>query len=165
MLQRLPSISALSVLRARPAASASVKGDAEHAKLHGTVRFFPYRSGAIVLAQLFGLPYDPAPCAPNLYAMHIHAGGDCSSGMTPPFSGAGGHYNPNNCPHPAHAGDLPPLFGNRGYAWQGFYTERFTPSEVVGKTVVIHGRRDDFSTQPAGDAGGRIGCGVIRAFR
>ena len=165
MLQRLQHMSALSILRGRPAAEANVRGDAAHAKLHGTVRFFPYRSGAIVLAQLWGLPYDPAPCAENIYAMHIHAGGDCAGGMQTPFSGAGGHYNPDNCPHPAHAGDLPPLFGNRGYAWQGFYTERFTPGELIGRTVVIHGQRDDFTAQPAGDAGGRIGCGVIRASR
>ena len=81
------------------------------------------------------------------------------------FASAGGHYNPKNCPHPAHAGDLPPLFGNQGYAWQGFYTERFIPDDVVGKAVIIHGQRDDFTTQPAGDAGSRIGCGVIRAYR
>ena len=114
-----------------------------------------------MLAELWGLPYDSAPCTPNVYVIHTHAGGGCSGD----FFDAGGHYNPDNCPHPAHAGDMPPLFGNRGYAWQGFYTERFTPKEVVGKTVIVHDQRDDFKTQPAGDAGGRIACGVIRAYR
>ena len=165
MLQCFQNMSALSALRAKPAASASIKGDAAHAKLHGTVNFFPYRSGTIVLAQLWGLPYDSEPCASNIYAMHIHAGSDCTGDMNMTFSTAGGHYNPTDCPHPAHAGDLPPLFGNRGYAWQGCYTERFTPGEVIGKTVIIHGQRDDFTTQPAGDAGARLGCGVIRVFR
>lgn len=163
MLQRFQSLSALSALRGRSAARASIKGDAAHPKLHGTVSFFPYRNGTLVLAELWGLPYDPAPCAPSIYAIHIHAGGDCSGDRNAPFSGAGGHYNPRNCPHPAHAGDMPPLFGNRGYAFLSFYTERFTPSEVVGKTVIVHSQRDDFTTQPAGDAGARIGCGVIRA--
>lgn len=161
MLERLKNISVVSAMSARPAARASIKGGAEHPKLHGTMSFYPYRNGAIVLAELWGLPYDSAPCAPNVYAIHIHAGGGCSGD----FSDAGGHYNPDNCPHPAHAGDMPPLFGNRGYALQGFYTERFTPKEVIGKTVIVHDRRDDFKTQPAGDAGGRIACGVIRAYR
>lgn len=161
MLERLKNISVVSAMSVRPAARASIKGSAEHPKLHGTMSFYPYRNGAIVLAELWGLPYDSAPCAPNVYAIHIHAGGGCSGD----FFDAGGHYNPDNCPHPAHAGDMPLLFGNRGYAWQGFYTERFTPKEVVGKTVIVHDRRDDFKTQPAGDAGGRIACGVIRAYR
>ena len=161
MLERLKNISVVSAMSARPAARASIKGGAEHPKLHGTMSFYPYRNGAIVLAELWGLPYDSAPCAPNVYAIHIHAGGGCSGD----FFDTGGLYNPDNCPLPAHAGDMPPLFGNRGYAWQGFYTERFTPKEVIGKTVIVHDRRDDFKTQPAGDAGGRIACGVIRAYR
>lgn len=165
MRQRFQTKPILSSLTAAPAARASVKGDTGHSALHGTVDFFPYRNGTLVLAEIWGLPYDPAPCASNVYAMHIHAGGDCTGEMNMSFAGAGGHYNPNNCPHPAHAGDLPPLFGNRGYAWQGFYTERFAPSEVIGKTVIVHDQRDDFKTQPAGDAGGRIGCGIIRAYR
>ncbi len=160
MFERV-NISVASALSMHPAAHADIRGDAGHSGLRGAVRFYPYKSGSIVLAELWGLPHDAAPCAPNVYAIHIHAGGDCSDG----FMGAMGHYNPKNCPHPAHAGDMPPLFGNRGYAWQGFYTERFTPREVTGRTVIIHSERDDFTSQPAGDAGGRIGCGVIRAYR
>ena len=163
MLERFQNISVLSVLRERPAALGNIKGDAGHPKLHGTVRFFPYRSGTVVLMQLWGLPHDPAPCAANVYAIHLHDGGACAANTDMPFSAAGGHYSPKDCPHPAHAGDLPPLFGNQGYAWQGFYTERFTPREVIGKTVIVHNQRDYFKTQPAGDAGGRIGCGVIQA--
>lgn len=152
-------------MNARPAARATIQGDMAHQNLHGTVDFFPYQQGTLVLVRMRGLPDDPDPCAPNIYAMHIHAGGDCGGDMQMPFSGAGGHYNPNDCPHPAHAGDMPPLFGNRGYAWQSYYTERFTPREVLGKTVIVHGQRDDFSTQPAGDAGSRIGCGLIQSYR
>ena len=92
MLERLKNISVVSAMSARPAARASIKGGAEHPKLHGTMSFYPYRNGAIVLAELWGLPYDSAPCAPNVYAIHIHAGGGCSGD----FSDAGGHYNPDN---------------------------------------------------------------------
>ena len=97
--------------------------------------------------------------------MHIHAAGNCSEGEMPPFSGAGGHYDPKGCPHPAHSGDCPPLFAERGYALSLFYTERFSPGEIIGRAVIIHSQRDDFTTQPAGDSGQRLGCGVIKALR
>ncbi|MDY3869634.1 MAG: superoxide dismutase family protein [Clostridiaceae bacterium] len=80
------------------------------------------------------------------------------------FSNALSHYDPGSCPHPYHAGDLPPLFGNSGYAFQVFFTDRFSVREILGKTVIIHANPDDFTTQPAGKAGQRIACGEIRAF-
>ena len=55
-----------------------------------------------------------------------------------------------------------PLLGNQGYAWTSFYDKRFAIDDIIGKSVVIHSRRDDFTTQPAGDSGEKIGCGVIR---
>lgn len=145
--------------RLAPFARALVRGDAAHPALRGSVDFFSWLDGVMVAAEVWGLPYDAAPCADNLCALHIHAGGDC----TADFLSAGGHYDPANCPHPAHAGDLPPLFSNRGYAWGACYTERFTAAEIIGKAVIVHAQRDDFTSQPAGDAGARIGCGVIQA--
>lgn len=59
-------------------------------------------------------------------------------------------------------GDLPPLLSMGGRAFLAVETGRFTPCEVVGRTVVIHGSADDFHTQPAGNAGKKIACGVIR---
>lgn len=155
----------MSFLTARPAAHAVITGDAKHPELVGHADFFSYKNGTVMMVELNGLPFDPAPCASNIYAMHIHAVGDCSADMNMTFSGAGGHYNPTDCPHPSHAGDLPPLFGNRGYAWQAFYTERFSVKDIIGRSVIIHEKRDDFTSQPSGDAGGRIGCGVIRSGR
>ena len=78
------------------------------------------------------------------------------------FSDTGGHYNPDARDHPRHAGDLPPLLSMAGRAFLAVETGRFTPCEVVGRTVVIHGSADDFHTQPAGNAGKKIACGVIR---
>ena len=78
------------------------------------------------------------------------------------FSDTGGHYNPGGREHPRHAGDLPPLLSMAGRAFLAVETGRFTPCEVVGRTVVIHGSADDFHTQPAGNAGKKIACGVIR---
>ena len=155
-------------LNCRPAAEAELRGDVDHPHLRGIVLFYPCGMGTVVLAEVSGLPYDPSPCASNLFAMHLHAGGTCEPDKyavehgEPSFSETGGHFNPLACPHPAHAGDLPPLFGNRGYAWMGVFTERFRPEDVIGKTVILHAQRDDFISQPAGDAGKRIACGVVK---
>ena len=81
--------------------------------------------------------------------------------MADPFAGAMSHYNPKGCEHPYHAGDLPPLFGNGGSALSLFLTNRFSVREITGKTVIIHDRPDDFTTQPSGNSGTKIACGVI----
>jgi Cu-Zn family superoxide dismutase len=63
-----------------------------------------------------------------------------------------------------HAGDLPPLLACNGEAYLAVLTGRFRVKDVMGKTVVIHSRPDDFRSQPSGDAGEKIACGVIREF-
>ena len=78
-----------------------------------------------------------------------------------PFPNTGNHYNPGNVPHPEHAGDLPPLLSNNGYAWMSFYTSRVNVEDLIGRSLVIHSMRDDFTTQPSGNSGDKIGCGVI----
>lgn len=155
----------VSTWSARPNARASIAGDPTHPDLWGTVDFYTRGEGVVVIAALWGLPYDPAPCGPNIHGLHIHAGGACTGTPQDPFADALGHFNPGNCPHPDHAGDLPPLFSNRGYAWMAVYTERFHIEEIVGRTVIVHSQRDDFTSQPAGDSGARIGCGVIEGIR
>lgn len=100
-------------------------------------------------------------CASPIFGFHIHSGSRCSGNMEDPFAEALEHYNPNSCMHPYHAGDMPPLFGNNGYAYQIFLTDRFTVNEIIGKTVIIHSGPDDFITQPGGNAGKRIACGQI----
>ena len=102
-----------------------------------------------------GLPENDT----GFFAFHIHEGSDCGG---TDFSDTGGHYNPDAREHPRHAGDLPPLLSMAGRAFLAAETCRFTPCEVVGRTVVIHGSTDDFHTQPAGNAGKKIACGVIR---
>lgn len=79
-----------------------------------------------------------------------------------PFGNAGGHYSTTNCPHPYHTGDLPPLFSEDGQAWMAVYISKFTPEQIVGRTIIIHGNVDDFTTQPSGNSGPMIACGVIR---
>ena len=143
----------------RPDAVAWVNGNAQNPHLYGTVKFFstPY-FGVLVEAEIFGLPDSDAASKSSFYAMHIHENGNCAL----PFDQTGGHYNPANAPHPEHAGDLVPLMGNQGYAWLSFYDKRFTIPEIKGRSIIIHRMPDDFHTQPSGNSGDKIGCGVIR---
>lgn len=160
MRNNTPGLSFLqSLLHHKPDAAAWVTGNHENPQLNGLVKFYmtPY-GGTLIEAEIFGLPNLKTPEAANFYAMHIHENGDC----TLPFDKTGNHYNPTKEPHPQHSGDLIPLFGNQGYAWAAFYDKRFAVPEIIGKSLIIHSMPDDFTTQPSGNSGEKIGCGVIR---
>ena len=145
-----------------PFAMAWIQGNDSHSDLSGLVRFFstPY-GGVLVDMQIFGLPDIHSNNASQFYGVHIHEFGNCDL----PFDKTGNHFNPADAKHPDHAGDLPPLLSNQGYAWQAFYDKRFTVEQIVGKSVVIHSMRDDFTSQPSGGSGEKIGCGVIKTVR
>lgn len=147
------------LLRDRPDAAAWIQGNEQYPDLDGMVKFYRTSYGGVLVeAQLFGLPDAAVPGSSNFYAMHIHKSGDCSDN----FDNTGMHYNPTNAEHPNHAGDMPPLFGNQGYAFSVFYDKRFTIQEIIGRAVIIHEKADDFTTQPSGNAGAKIGCGEIK---
>ena len=152
-------------LSGRPDATAVLRGDPKHPRLRAVVRFYQTREGVLVLAEAAGLPDQGGPCGGGVFAFHIHEGGACSGTLADPFADTLGHYNPNGCPHPYHAGDMPPLFSSGGRAFLVFLTDRFKVADVVGKTVVIHAGRDNFTSQPSGDSGAKIACGVIKAER
>lgn len=139
--------------RGRPKALACVRGEGT---LCGCVKFYAIPGGSLVVAEVAGLPEE----GPGFFAVHIHEGGSCCGEG---FPETGGHYDTTGAEHPGHAGDLPPLLSNHGRAYLAVKTCRFTPEEVVGRTVVIHSHPDDFITQPAGNSGRKIACGVIRA--
>jgi Cu-Zn family superoxide dismutase len=141
---------------------AELEGSPSYPNIMGTVKLYRARRGLIVEASVSGLPEAEADCGNSVFAMHIHNGSSCSGNSQDPFKNAGSHYNPTDCPHPEHAGDLPPLFSNDGYAWNAVYTQRFKLSEVIGLPVVIHLKPDDFTTQPSGNSGEKIACGIIR---
>ncbi len=125
------------------------------------VSFYQFNDGVLLAVEVEGLPSSKNPCEPSVFGFHIHEGSQCSGNAEDPFANTGGHYNPNKCPHPSHAGDLPPLFGNQGYAFMALFTNRFSVDEVINRTVVIHASPDDFTTQPAGNSGKKIACGQI----
>lgn len=142
-------------------AAAQVHGSQEYPKLHGTVTFQQRSQGVLVTAEILGLPENEVQI--GIFGFHIHAGTQCSGTVQEPFANADGHFDPNDCPHPYHAGDLPPLFGNHGYAYLSVFTDRFTVSEIAGRVVIIHRDPDDFTTQPSGNSGPMIACGKIVA--
>ena len=104
------------------------------------------------------------------HGLHIHEKGDCSSGDG---MSAGGHFNPHGKPHgrpdskERHAGDLPSLKANKqGRANVQVEVDMISvspgPGSIVGRAVIVHADPDDFKTQPTGNAGARLACGVIR---
>lgn len=138
-----------------PDAVAHIKGSHHAPSLSGEVRFYQCRESVLVVAEVSGLPHSSET---GFFALHIHEGEHCSGTQ---FADTGGHYNPTNAPHPNHAGDLPPLLLCRGGAFLAIQTDRFCLRDVIGRTVVIHSSSDDFKSQPAGQAGEKLACGVI----
>ncbi len=89
-------------------------------------------------------------------------GTSCTGNSSDEFADAKTHYNPQNCPHPYHAGDLPPLIENDGYSYMSVFINKFTVKDIIGKVVIIHEMPDDFTTQPSGNSGTKIACGEIK---
>ncbi|MBR7133522.1 MAG: superoxide dismutase family protein [Clostridia bacterium] len=140
-----------------PEAIALVYGKNEAAALFGRVKFYQKNNCVLVVADIEGLP----PNDTGFYGFHIHEGASCTGEG---FSDSGSHFNPKGTPHPNHAGDLPPLMRCGDKAHLEVLTDRFKVSDIIGRTVIIHGKPDDFNTQPSGNAGTKIACGVIEAW-
>jgi Cu-Zn family superoxide dismutase len=109
---------------------------------------------------------EVAGVSPGEHGIHLHAVGSC---VTPTFASAGGHHNPLGAAHGTHAGDLPNLVANvegRGHLHTTVDHATLTDGPVSlgdadGSALVIHAAPDDFVSQPAGNSGVRIACGVI----
>jgi Cu-Zn family superoxide dismutase len=126
----------------------------------GEVRFYRVEGGVRVVANLEGL-------APGKHGFHIHEHGDCSA---PDAASAGGHWNPSGAPHGApesdnasrHAGDLGNIEADAdGKASLDRVDRVLAFDDLVGHAVLVHANADDLTSQPAGNAGPRVGCGVI----
>jgi superoxide dismutase, Cu-Zn family len=127
----------------------------------GVVTFTPRDGEVAVRVEMTGLE-------PGKRGFHVHEFGDCSA---PDATSAGGHYDPTGMPHGApgdekrHVGDL----GNVTADDDGVVSEEIVdpvislqgPRSIIGRSVVVHAEEDDFVTQPTGDAGPRVACGVI----
>jgi Cu-Zn family superoxide dismutase len=129
--------------------------------VEGTVTFAATSGGVAVKASLKGL-------AAGAHGFHVHEFGDCTA---PDATSAGGHFNPKGKPHGAptdaarHAGDLGNIQassdGTATLEWTDPHMKLDGPDGVIGHAVIVHVNADDFKTQPTGNAGGRVACGVI----
>ena len=146
---------------AGPTASAAIEARSG-STLAGTATFTQHDNVVHVVVEVSNAPQ-------GVHAVHLHEKGDCSA---PDAASAGGHFNPTGMAHgspdaPAHhAGD----FGNMTVGEDGHGKLELdstmltvTPGDksVVGRAIVVHAKADDMTTQPSGNAGGRIGCGVV----
>lgn len=136
-------------------------------QVSGKVSFTPVGDKLLVEAHVTGL-------TPGEHGFHVHEGGDCSAADA---SGTLGHFNPAGMPHghhhqmhhaQRHAGDLPNLVADS--SGQAYYRAEVTGLKldrsargIVGRSVVVHADADDYQSQPAGNSGRRIACGVIKA--
>lgn len=137
----------------------------EGSNVRGTVTFTQQPEGVMITADIMGL-------SPGQHGFHIHEFGDCSA---PDASSAGGHYNPTNQQHGGptdqarHIGDMGNVEADTTGMAHMEYLDRLIeldgPNSVIGKSVVVHEKQDDLQTQPTGDSGGRLACGVITADR
>jgi len=131
-------------------------------KVSGTITFTEVADGVQVHADIAGL-------TPGNHGFHVHEFGDCSAADA---SSAGAHFNPTNNPHAGpdaaerHVGDM----GNVEADASGKATLEYVDHQislttdersVIGRSVIVHAKADDLKTQPAGDSGARIACGVI----
>jgi Cu-Zn family superoxide dismutase len=151
---------------ALPAAAQSAKAALKDktGKSVGTVELLQTPAGVLLKLSVKGVKAGE-------HAFHIHAVGKCE----PPFDSAGGHFNPANKHHgilagEGHAGDMPNLHVPAAGAIDlevlnaSITLEKGKPNSLFdsdGSAVVIHGGKDDYKSDPAGNAGERIACGVI----
>ncbi len=146
---------------AGPAAAIAILRPTQGSTALGTIIFTQVESGVRIVAEVEGL-------TPGRHGFHIHEFGDCSA---PDGTSAGGHFNPTGKPHAGpldaerHVGDLGNLeAGQDGRARLDWIDARLTfsgPESIVGRGVIVHAGEDDLASQPTGNAGGRVACGVI----
>jgi len=127
--------------------------------ISGTVNFGKTETGTKITAQITGL-------SKGEHGFHIHQYGDCSA---PDGSSAGGHFNPEDMKHSSreaekrHVGDMGNLIseGEEFTTTLSYIDDQIYIEEIIGRGIIIHAEEDDLTSQPSGDAGDRIACGVI----
>lgn len=164
----LPVVAALAVIafpQSAPAEDAqkaiAVLSSASASKVTGSVTFTKSGDELKVVADVTGL-------SPGKHGFHVHEFGDCSA---PDATSAGGHFNPGKHEHGApdasnrHEGDLGNIEADASGKAHLDITDKMLKlsgdGSILGRAVIVHEKTDDLKTQPTGDAGGRLACGVI----
>jgi Cu-Zn family superoxide dismutase len=155
-------VSALAAVASAQTKATATLESKSGSQVKGTVTFTKTGDEVQVVADIEGLK-------PGNHGFHIHEKGDCSA---PDASTAGGHFNPMMGHHggPAtmerHAGDLGNIVadasGKAHLDWKGKLDLAGTKS-IIGKSIVVHEKEDDLKTDPSGNSGARVACGVINA--
>lgn len=124
----------------------------------GSVTFTETNDGVSIMGNFEGLD-------PGMHGFHIHQYGDCRADDG---TSAGGHFSPLDNEHGAptdmdrHMGDLGNVEANEeGMATVDYTDSRVSLEQILGRGVILHAGQDDFESQPSGDAGNRVACGVI----
>lgn len=143
-------------------AKAEILGGIEYPNIKGVVTFKEKIDGVLITANIKGLPKSADKCKGRFFGFHIHTGTSCTGNKEDEFANALTHYNPNNCMHPYHAGELPPLLENNGKAYMNVLVNKFRIKDIIDKVIIIHDSPDDFITQPSGNSGKKIACGKIK---
>ena len=130
-------------------------------EVHGRVTFTQADSGIAIVADIEGL-------TPGKHGFHVHRFGDCTA---PDGTSAGGHFDPDGMPHGApsdaerHVGDLGNVTaddsGMAHYERTDDVIALSGPHSIIGRAVIVHAGEDDLVSQPTGNAGPRVACGVI----
>jgi len=152
---------AASAMADEPTKAIAVLHPTKGSTVEGTVTFSKSGDEMTIVADITGL-------TPGKHGFHIHEFGDCSS---PDGKAAGGHFNPTNNPHAGHnvaqrhEGDMGNIEADSsGKAHLELTDTMMTMSgekSIIGRGVIVHEKADDLKSQPTGDAGGRVACGVI----
>ncbi len=157
---------------AAPAATSTAKqgvanlASASGSLVSGKITLTPMGNGVHLLGEVGGLQPN------STHGFHVHEKGDCSAADA---SSAGPHFNPAGSPHGRadegahHAGDMDNIVANaEGVAKVNMHVNGVTlgggaPNDIAGRAIVVHASPDDYTSQPAGNAGARVACGVIAA--
>ncbi len=149
-------------------AQSSLNSTATNANI-GTAKFYTLSDGKVKMDLEINMPQR----ADSTIAVHFHENGDCGN----MGENTHGHWNPTNEEHGKrgstsfHSGDIGNInLDDKGHATLSVTTDRWSASNgdaknIIGKGIIVHGGIDDYSTQPTGNSGARIACGVIEKVK
>jgi Cu-Zn family superoxide dismutase len=160
-----PAAPAAAVVEAAPATADVALAGASGSSVMGTLHLTASGAGVLMTGEINGLP------ANTEHGFHVHEIGDCSA---PDAKSAGEHFNPEHAQHGdpnstmKHLGDIPNIQSDAAGRAEvnaqivGATLRDGGPNDLAGRAVIVHAKQDDYKTQPSGNSGDRIACGVVR---